>query len=62
MTTEVARYAERLHAAAGDRHTVSVVAVATDYRSSDSTSAWPGLPAFSAWVCEPEDVPESEAA
>ncbi|MCY1145268.1 hypothetical protein OWR29_45330 [Actinoplanes sp. Pm04-4] len=43
-------------------HPYAVVAVATDYRSSDSTGPWHGLPVFSAWVCEPEDVPESEAA
>ncbi|MEW2429533.1 hypothetical protein AB0877_16105 [Micromonospora sp. NPDC047644] len=40
-------------------HPYAVVAVATDRRPDGSTGPWHGLPAFSAWVAEPEDVPEA---
>jgi hypothetical protein len=41
-------------------HPYAVVAVATDLRP-DGPGPWHGMPVFSAWVREPEDVPESEA-
>ncbi|MEU1590443.1 hypothetical protein [Micromonospora sp. NPDC005710] len=39
-------------------HPYAVVAVATDTRAAGVTGPWHGLPVFSAWVAEPEDVPE----
>ncbi|MET8093666.1 hypothetical protein [Micromonospora sp. NPDC005220] len=39
-------------------HPYAVVAVATDTRADGVTGPWHGLPVFSAWVAEPEDVPE----
>ncbi|MER7460641.1 hypothetical protein [Micromonospora sp. NPDC126480] len=40
-------------------HPYAVVAVATDERSG---GPWHGLPVFSAWVAEPEELPEADAA
>ncbi|WP_030490209.1 hypothetical protein [Micromonospora chokoriensis] len=40
-------------------HPYAVVAVATDTRTDGATGPWHGLPVFSAWVAEPEEVPES---
>ncbi|MGW5559722.1 hypothetical protein ACWER9_21195 [Micromonospora sp. NPDC003944] len=40
-------------------HPYAVVAVATDRRPDGSTGPWHGLPVFSAWVVEPEDVPDA---
>ncbi|MGN9778264.1 hypothetical protein ACTMS0_21230 [Micromonospora sp. H33] len=42
-------------------HPYAVVAVATDDRSG-TPGPWHGLPVFSAWVAEPEDLPEADAA
>jgi hypothetical protein len=46
-------------------HPYAVVAVATDTeRDADGqvvTGPWHGVPVFSAWVSEPEDLPEHEA-
>ncbi|MEV0158093.1 hypothetical protein AB0H57_30955 [Micromonospora sp. NPDC050686] len=42
-------------------HPYAVVAVTTDHRP-DGPGPWHGLPVFSAWVTEPEDVPEADAA
>jgi hypothetical protein len=46
-------------------HPYAVVAVATDTRSdADGQSVpgpWHGIPVFSAWIGEPEDLPEAEA-
>ncbi|NJP34480.1 hypothetical protein [Micromonospora thermarum] len=42
-------------------HPYAVVAVATDERSG-RPGPWHGLPVFSAWVAEPEDLPEADAA
>ncbi|MEW2144671.1 hypothetical protein AB0869_17870 [Micromonospora vinacea] len=39
-------------------HPYAVVAVATDTRADGGTGPWHGLPVFSAWVAEPEEVPE----
>jgi hypothetical protein len=41
-------------------HPYAVVAVATD-RRSDGAGPWHGVPVFSAWVGDPEDVPEADA-
>ncbi|MEU8015546.1 hypothetical protein AB0B74_06225 [Micromonospora parva] len=43
-------------------HPYAVVAVATDSRGDGVTGPWHGVPVFSAWVAEPEDVPEADAA
>ncbi|WP_433318872.1 hypothetical protein ACQP0U_13095 [Micromonospora sp. CA-269861] len=40
-------------------HPYAVVAVATDTRADGATGPWHGLPVFSAWVAEPEEVPEA---
>ena len=40
-------------------HPYAVVAVATDERPG---GPWHGLPVFSAWVAEPEELPEADAA
>ncbi|MET8262043.1 hypothetical protein [Micromonospora sp. NPDC005205] len=40
-------------------HPYAVVAVATDTRADGVTGPWHGVPVFSAWVAEPEDVPEA---
>ncbi|MGC4851261.1 hypothetical protein ACLQ3F_28865 [Micromonospora sp. DT15] len=40
-------------------HPYAVVAVATDTRAGGVTGPWHGVPVFSAWVAEPEDVPEA---
>lgn len=40
-------------------HPYAVVAVATDARADGVTGPWHGLPVFSAWVAEPEEVPEA---
>ncbi|MEU8154765.1 hypothetical protein AB0B94_13950 [Micromonospora sp. NPDC048986] len=37
----------------------AVVAVATDTRAGGVTGPWHGVPVFSAWVAEPEEVPEA---
>ncbi|MEV5210617.1 hypothetical protein AB0K35_24390 [Micromonospora sp. NPDC053740] len=37
----------------------AVVAVATDSRADGVTGPWHGVPVFSAWVAEPEEVPEA---
>ncbi|MEW2383950.1 hypothetical protein AB0873_17945 [Micromonospora sp. NPDC047707] len=42
-------------------HPYAAVAVATDERSG-TPGPWHGLPVFSAWVAEPEDLPEADAA
>ncbi|GAA2715032.1 hypothetical protein ACFY2R_21560 [Micromonospora olivasterospora] len=42
-------------------HPYAVVAVATDRRAGGA-GPWHGVPVFSAWVAEPEDLPDSEAA
>ncbi|MEU4555140.1 hypothetical protein EV382_1289 [Micromonospora violae] len=39
-------------------HPYAVVAVATDTRTDGATGPWHGVPVFSAWVAEPEEVPE----
>jgi hypothetical protein len=41
-------------------HPYAVVAVATDQRP-EGPGPWHGVPVFSAWISEPEDVPEDEA-
>lgn len=41
-------------------HPYAVVAVATD-RRADGAGPWHGVPVFSGWVSEPDDVPEAEA-
>ncbi|MDM4718759.1 hypothetical protein QTQ03_03795 [Micromonospora sp. WMMA1363] len=41
-------------------HPYAVVAVATDDRSG-VPGPWHGLPVFSAWVAEPEELPEADA-
>ncbi|PYC75323.1 hypothetical protein C7C45_04570 [Micromonospora arborensis] len=43
-------------------HPYAVVAVATDTRADGATGPWHGVPVFSAWVAEPEDVPEDDAS
>jgi hypothetical protein len=43
-------------------HPYAVVAVATDTRPGGVSGPWHGLPVFSAWVAEPEDVPEADLA
>ncbi|WP_410812620.1 hypothetical protein [Micromonospora sp. 067-2] len=41
-------------------HPYAVVAVATDRRADGGTGPWHGVPVFSAWVTEPEELPEAE--
>ncbi|MBM7494657.1 hypothetical protein JOD64_005879 [Micromonospora luteifusca] len=43
-------------------HPYAVVAVATDTRADRTTGPWHGVPVFSAWVAEPEDLPEADAS
>ncbi|MER7335008.1 MULTISPECIES: hypothetical protein [unclassified Micromonospora] len=43
-------------------HPYAVVAVATDTRRGGATGPWHGVPVFSAWVAEPEEVPEADLA
>lgn len=40
-------------------HPYAVVAVATDARADGVTGPWHGVPVFSAWVAEPEEVSEA---
>ncbi|MFE9190240.1 hypothetical protein ACFYL6_11565 [Micromonospora sp. NPDC007208] len=40
-------------------HPYAVVAVATDTRADGATGPWHGVPVFSAWVAEPDDVTEA---
>ncbi|MET8360089.1 hypothetical protein [Micromonospora sp. NPDC005171] len=40
-------------------HPYAVVAVATDTRADGGTGPWHGVPVFSAWVAEPEELTES---
>ncbi|MCG5456630.1 hypothetical protein PSH03_001531 [Micromonospora sp. PSH03] len=40
-------------------HPYAVVAVATDARAEGVTGPWHGVPVFSAWVAEPEEVSEA---
>ncbi|WP_320066200.1 hypothetical protein [Micromonospora sp. RTGN7] len=42
-------------------HPYAVVAVATD-RRGDDVGPWHGVPVFSGWVAEPDDLPEAELA
>ncbi|GAB3938127.1 hypothetical protein GCM10027614_17600 [Micromonospora vulcania] len=42
-------------------HPYAVVAVATDTRADGGTGPWHGVPVFSAWVAEPEELPEAES-
>ncbi|MGQ5261299.1 hypothetical protein ACTWLT_11135 [Micromonospora sp. ZYX-F-536] len=42
-------------------HPYAVVAVATDKRSDGGTGPWHGVPVFSAWVAEPDELPEADA-
>ncbi|SIM62734.1 hypothetical protein [Micromonospora cremea] len=42
-------------------HPYAVVAVATDQRAGDATGPWHGIPVFSGWVAEPEELPEADA-
>ncbi|WP_406069190.1 hypothetical protein [Micromonospora sp. NBC_01638] len=42
-------------------HPYAVVAVATDTRADGVTSPWHGVPVFSAWVTEPDKLPEADA-
>ncbi|MGW4498807.1 hypothetical protein ACWENR_09325 [Micromonospora sp. NPDC004336] len=41
-------------------HPYAVVAVATDTRPGGATGPWHGVPVFSAWVAEPEELPEAD--
>ncbi|MEU5964788.1 hypothetical protein ABZ777_26570 [Micromonospora parva] len=43
-------------------HPYAVVAVATDSRADGSTGPWHAVPVFSAWISEPEELPEADAA
>ncbi|WP_433393285.1 serpin family protein [Micromonospora sp. KLBMP9576] len=44
-------------------HPYAVVAVATDSRGGgDVPGPWHGMPVFSAWVAEPEELPEADVA
>ncbi|MDT0527791.1 hypothetical protein RM555_02165 [Micromonospora sp. DSM 115977] len=43
-------------------HPYAVVAVATDSRAGGTTGPWHGLPVFSAWVANPEELPETDVA
>ncbi|MEU5785429.1 hypothetical protein [Micromonospora lupini] len=40
-------------------HPYAVVAVATDTRADGVTGPWHGVPVFSAWVTEPDDLPDA---
>ncbi|MDG4781017.1 hypothetical protein O7614_15325 [Micromonospora sp. WMMD961] len=42
-------------------HPYAVVAVATDTGADGVTGPWHGLPVFSAWISEPEDLSEADA-
>ncbi|MFF0316371.1 hypothetical protein ACFYPH_17290 [Micromonospora sp. NPDC005252] len=42
-------------------HPYAVVAVATDSRADGVTGRWHGVPVFSAWVTEPDDLPDADA-
>ncbi|MFG1653139.1 hypothetical protein ACGFIE_24745 [Micromonospora sp. NPDC049275] len=42
-------------------HPYAVVAVATDTTADGATGPWHGVPVFSAWVTEPEDLPDADA-
>ncbi|MCM0678790.1 hypothetical protein NCC78_29555, partial [Micromonospora phytophila] len=42
-------------------HPYAVVAVATDSRPDSATGPWHGVPVFSAWVTQPEELPEADA-
>ncbi|CCH18102.1 hypothetical protein [Micromonospora lupini] len=42
-------------------HPYAVVAVATDTRADGVTGPWHGVPVFSAWVTEPDDLPDADA-
>ncbi|PWR04924.1 hypothetical protein DKT68_29720 [Micromonospora acroterricola] len=39
----------------------AVVAVTTDKRADGATGPWHGVPVFSGWVAEPEELPEADA-
>ncbi|MFG3557024.1 hypothetical protein ACGGAQ_21825 [Micromonospora sp. NPDC047557] len=41
-------------------HPYAVVAVATDSRADGVTGPWHGVPVFSAWVTEPDDLPDAD--
>ncbi|MGW3615164.1 hypothetical protein ACWD6N_36110 [Micromonospora sp. NPDC005163] len=41
-------------------HPYAVVAVATDRRADGATGPWHGVPVFSGWVAEPEELPEAD--
>ncbi|MET8525238.1 hypothetical protein [Micromonospora sp. NPDC005172] len=41
-------------------HPYAVVAVATDSRADGTSGPWHGVPVFSAWVSEPDDLPDAE--
>jgi hypothetical protein len=44
-------------------HPYAVVAVATDERAGDGGAGpWHGVPVFSAWVADPEELPEADVA
>ncbi|GLZ62645.1 hypothetical protein [Micromonospora sp. NBRC 107095] len=43
-------------------HPYAVVAVATDTGADGVTRPWHGVPVFSAWISEPEELPEADAA
>jgi hypothetical protein len=43
-------------------HPYAVVAVATDTGPGGATGPWHGVPVFSAWVAEPEELPEADLA
>ncbi|MFC4017185.1 hypothetical protein ACFOW4_04395 [Micromonospora sp. GCM10011542] len=38
----------------------AVVAVATDSRADGATGPWHGVPVFSAWITEPEELPDAD--
>ena len=42
-------------------HPYAVVAVATDTRPDGARGPWHGVPVFSAWVAEPEELPDADA-
>ena len=43
-------------------HPYAVVAVATDGRAGRPTGPWHGVPVFSAWVADPEELSEADVA
>ncbi|MFG2104542.1 hypothetical protein ACGFJ5_28525 [Micromonospora echinaurantiaca] len=43
-------------------HPYAVVAVATETRSDGTAGPWHGVPVFSAWVAEPDELPEADLA